>query len=160
MKPNPSFKFERARFHIDTGPASLFERVRFIMRGVHSVKVDGPHFTMRVKERRIPSEVVEMVASFNASDWSVVSAEVRADKGKFVASSWGREYNGRYYVVIIGLGDLAETIYDTDLPCPKFLPGRLQNFLENHSLFYDFVEKVNRELMDAEPKGKCQLSIF
>lgn len=159
MKQNPSFKFERARFHVGTGPASLFERIRFIMRGVHSVKVDGSHFTMRVKERRIPSEVVEKVAFFNASDWSVVSAEVRVDKGKFVASSWGREYNGRYYVVIIGLGDLAETIYDTDLPCPKFRPGRLKNFLENRSPFYDFVEKVNRELMDAEPEGKCQQSI-
>ena len=159
VKKNPSFKFERARFHVDTGPESLFERVRFIMRGVHSVKVDGPHFTMRVRERRIPSEVVEMVASFNASDWSVVSAEVRLDKGKFVASSWGREYNGRYYVVIIGLGDIAETIYDTDLPCPKFRPGRLKNFLENRSPFYDFVEKVNQELMYAEPEGKCQQPI-
>ena len=156
MKPNPSFKFERARFHVNTGPTSLFERVKFIMRGNRPVKIDGPHFTMRVKERHIPSEVVEMVASFNASDWSVVSAEVRVDKGKFVASSWGREYNGHYYVVIIGLGDIAETIYDTDLPCPKFRPGRLKNFLENRSPFYDFVEKVNQELMDAEPKGKCE----
>ncbi len=159
MKQNPSFKFERARFHVDTGPVSLFERVRFIMRRVRSVKIDGPHFTMRVKERNIPSEVVEMVASFNASDWSVVSAEVRVDKGKFVASSWGREYNGRYYVVVIGLGDIAETIYDTDLPCPKFRPGRLKNFLEHRSPFYDFVEKVNQELMNAESESKCEQSI-
>ena len=30
MSKNPSFKFQRARFHISIGPASLFQRVRFI----------------------------------------------------------------------------------------------------------------------------------
>ena len=120
------------------------------MSGTRHVKTNGPHFIMRVKERSIPAEVVKMVESFDASDWAVITAEVRIDKGKFVASSWGREYNGRYYVVIIGLGDIAETIYDADLPVTKFRHGRLSNYHEAQTEFYKFVERVNQELMDAE----------
>ena len=67
-----------------------------------------------------------------------------------MASSWGREYNGRYYIVIIGLGNIAETIYDTELPCPKRYPGRLKNTIERGSELYDFVENVNQELMKVE----------
>ena len=147
---NPSTKFERVRFHIQTGPASLFQRVMFIMGGVSAVRVDGSHFLQRVKERNIPSEVIETVSSFNSANWDVITAEVRVDKGKFVASSWGREYNGRYYIVIIGLGNIAETIYDTELPCPKRYPGRLKNTIERGSELYDFVENVNQELMKVE----------
>ena len=51
---------------------------------------------------------------------------------------------------------IAETIYDTDLPRFKFLSGRLKNFLEHRSPFYDFVEKVNQKLMDVEPKSNCE----
>ena len=151
MSKNPSIKFERGRFHVQTGPSSLFDRVKFIMGDVHKVRVDGAHFQMRVKERNTPQAIIEMVESFNASEWAVVSAEVRIDKGKFVASSWGREYNGRYYIVVIGLGNLAETIYDTELPCPKFGrgPGRIRNFWEKGRPFYDFVEKVNEDLMNG-----------
>jgi hypothetical protein len=147
---NPSTKFERARFHVKTGPASLFERVMFIMSRVQAVRIDGPHFLKRVRERNIPCNVIEMVASFDVTCWELISAEVRIDKGKFVASAWGREYNGRYYIVIIGLGNLAETIYDTELPSPKRYPGRLKNFIESPSEFYDFVANVNRELMNEE----------
>ena len=155
MSKKALFKFERARFHVETGPASLFQRVRFVMGRVRRVKIDGPHFCNRIKKRKIPLEVVKMVAAFNASEWSVLTAEVRIDKGKFVASSWGKMYNGRYYVVIIGLGNVAETIYDVDSPHSKIHSEWLNSSQEIGSELYTFVEKVNQELMESETDHQC-----
>ena len=156
MSKKALFKFERARFHVETGPASLFQRVRFVMGRVRRVKIDGPHFSNRVKKRKIPLEAVKMVAAFNASEWSVLTAEVRIDKGKFVASSWGKMYNGRYYVVIIGLGNVAETIYDVDSPHSKIHSEWLNSSQEIGSELYTFVEKVNQELMESETDHQCE----
>ena len=151
MIQNTAFRFERARFHIQTGPASLFERVKVIMSGVSDVRVDGKHFQARVKERKIPQKVIDKIISFNTNEWDLITAEVRVDKGKFVASSWGCQYNGRYYVVVIGLGNFAETIYEVMDVNSKLLPKRLKCCIERRSEFYDFVEEVNRDLINDVP---------
>ena len=148
---NASFRFERARFHIQTGPTSLFERVKVVMSDVSNVRVDGKHFQVRVRERKIPQVVVDKIASFDVNEWDLITAEVRVDKGKFVASSWGCQHNGCYYVVVIGLGNLAETIYDVTDVNSKLLPKRLKYCIERHSEFYDFVEEVNRDLINDIP---------
>ena len=49
-----------------------------------------------------------------------------------------------------------ESINDTDLPCHRFCFGRMKNFLENRSPFYDIVEKVNQKPMNAEPESNCE----
>ena len=146
---NPSIRFERVRFSAALGPASLFERVAFVMRGPHSLKTDGKHFRKRVEERSIPPEVVQMASSFNSADWTLLSAEVRVDKGKFVATAWGRKWKGRNYVIVIGLGDVLETIYDSALPFDEIHACRLGGVSPDYP-FGRFVERVNRELMEME----------
>lgn len=96
---NPSIRFESVRFSATLCPASLFERVVFVMRGRRTLKTNGGHFQKRVKERSVPPEAVQMASSFNAADWTLLSAEVRVDKGKFVASVWGRKWKWRKYVI-------------------------------------------------------------
>lgn len=36
--------YPKARFHIQFGPPSLFERVRFKMRDAHKLYLDGTHY--------------------------------------------------------------------------------------------------------------------
>ena len=146
---NPSIRFERVRFSAALGPASLFERVMFVMSGHRTLRADGPHFRKRVKERSIPTEVVQMATNFNSADWTLLSAEVRVDKGKFIASAWGRKWKGRNYVIIVGLGDVLETIYDSALPFEDIHACRLGG-VSPDSPFGRFVEQVNRDLMMTE----------
>ena len=90
-----------------------------------------------------------MASSFNSADWTLLSAEVRVDKGKFVASAWGRKWKGRNYVIVIGLGDVLETIYDSALPFDEIHACRLGGVSPDYP-FGRFVERVNRELMEME----------
>ena len=43
--------YPKARFHIQFGPASLFERVRFKMKDVHKLYLGGTHYKKRLSER-------------------------------------------------------------------------------------------------------------
>jgi len=74
-------RFPKARFHVSTGPQSLFDRVRFKMKGKRTLRVHASHLAARVAERDAP--LAEIVA-FDASEWELVTVEVRADNGKFV----------------------------------------------------------------------------
>lgn len=89
-------KWNVARFHVEFGPDSLFERIRFKMRSVTELKLHGTHFRLRESERRIPREVIEALENFKSDLWNVVSAEVRTDSGKFVSSTWCRNFGGKF----------------------------------------------------------------
>lgn len=137
---------ELLRFHVDYGPESLFERVKFKMKDVHELNMNGPHFNERLKKRNIPEEIVERLRDFSIEEWTVKTAEVRADRGKFYNSTWERIIDGKKYWVTIGLGAVVVTIVCKD-------SSGVEKCVREGD-FYNYVEKVNRELMDAEDEFK------
>lgn len=126
--------------NVQGDPQSLFARVRFKMRGKRTLRGHASHLATRAAERGAP---LAEIAAFDASEWELVTVEVRADTGKFVNSGWKREINGRWWWVVVGLGDTIKTVIDTDKH------GLGESIVTTGSL-YDLVEKVNRELMRAE----------
>lgn len=136
-------RFEKARFHVSTGPESLFNRVRFKMKGKRTLRVHASHLSARANERDAPLAVI---AAFDACEWELVTVEVRTDTGKFVNSAWKREIDGQWWWVVIGLGDTIETVIDTNKR------GLGESIVTTGEL-YELVELVNRDLMIAERRS-------
>ena len=134
--------FETARFHVDFGPDSLFERVKFKLASMPGLLLHERHFNDRLVERSIPEEIIESCRCFNFKDWRLVTAEVRIDRGKFVNSTWERELNGKRYWITIGFGGCIKTIV------VKKSHG--YGKVITNGEFYDYVQKVNKALMDDE----------
>lgn len=61
---------------MEFGPPSLFERVRYKMRDVTTLYMDGVHFQTRASERNIPDEVMSRLLQFDINEWRVVTASV------------------------------------------------------------------------------------
>ncbi len=131
--------YPKARFHIQFGPASLFERVRFKMKDVHKLYLDGTHYKKRLSERDIPPVIMEALLEFDVSSWKLQTAEVRTDRGKFVNSTWEKVVDGHHYWVTIGMGNYVKTIVDRTT-------SGLDKCIRSGEL-YDFVESVNSQLM-------------
>jgi hypothetical protein len=144
-------RFEKARFHVSTGPQSLFDRVRFKMKGKRTLRVHARHLATRVAERDAP---LALIAAFDACEWELVTVEVRADTGKFVNSAWKREIDGRWWWVVVGLGDIVETVIETD---KRGMGGSIVTT----GKLYDLVERVNRELMreERDSSPECDLNV-
>lgn len=136
-------RFEKARFHVSTGPESLFDRVRFKVKGKRTLRVHASHLSARANERDAPLAVI---AAFDACEWELVTVEVRTDTGKFVNSAWKREIDGQWWWVVIGLGDTIETVIDTNKR------GLGESIVTTGEL-YELVELVNRDLMIAERRS-------
>lgn len=103
--------YPKARFHIQFGPPSLFERVRFKMRDAHNLYLDGTHYQKRLSEREIPPEILEALLDFDAITWTLKTAEVRTDRGKFVNLIWEKVVDGQRYWVTIGIGTMLRRSY-------------------------------------------------
>ena len=140
--PIKSWKNDLVRFSVEFGPKSLFDRVEYKMKDIHTLHLSGPHYQQRLKERKIPEEVINSIENFNVEQWRVVTAEVRADRGKFYNSTWEYVYNGKKYWITIGLGECVSTIVE------KTSSG-VGKCVKNGEI-YNFVEQVNRELMIAD----------
>jgi hypothetical protein len=97
-------RFTKARFHVETGPESLFDRVRFIMWGRCELLVHAGHLLERAYDCDAPLELIR------SGEWELMTAEVRADTGKFVNSAWRRTIGGVCWWVVIGLHDTLETV--------------------------------------------------
>lgn len=136
------FCFDTAKFHVDYGPNSLFDRVRYKMGNVTELRFNIPHYQQRVVERNIPEKVLWEMQYFDAAKWSVESAEVRTDSGKFISSTWVRKIDGRLFSITIGLGNSVVTIYE------KNSTGTSQCIRSGP--LYDFVSEVNQKLMNEE----------
>lgn len=134
--------YPKARFHIQFGPTSLFERVRFKMKDAHKLYLNGTHYKKRLLERNIPSEILEALLDFDASTWALQTAEVRTDRGKFVNSTWEKIIDGHHYQVTIGIGNYVKTIVDRTT-------SGMDKCVRSGEL-YDFVESVNSRLMSEE----------
>lgn len=134
--------YKTARFHIEFGPKSLFDRVRFKMKDEHKLYLEGTHFKQRLGERDIPEEIVQALCDFDANTWTLCTAEVRTDRGKFVNSTWERILNGHRYQVTIGMGNYIKTIVDRTT-------SGVEKCIRAGEL-YDMVAEVNAGLMRAE----------
>ena len=133
-------KFNKSRFHKEYGPKSLFERIEFKMKDVNNLKLHGKHFKQRLKDREIPQKVLKEIELFDKNKWKVVTAEVRNDKGKFVNSTWEYEIDSIRYWITVGFNDTVQTIIIKD-------SSGLNNIVKDGQR-YDFVDKVNKELME------------
>lgn len=129
------------RFHIDSGPASLFARVRFKIQGARDLIVTHSHFKDREAERSFPSDLVR---PFDPELWDLLTAEV-LNSGKFMRTTWSKAHDGKRWFIVFAKGDVAVTIYS----------GALNRRLLGSEIvttgpFYEKVRQVNQELMDAE----------
>lgn len=104
-------QFETARFHIQTGPDSLFERVREVLDEPTELRIDPDHVQQRVEERSAP---IEKLKQFDPEEWKLKTAEVRTDKGLFVNTAWVCRVEGRNWWVVVGYNDTVITVIDTD----------------------------------------------
>ena len=130
-------RFQKLRFHIDFGPEELFDRVLFIMSSVSNLKTTD-HSLERITTRDIPSEIIRSLKYFDINDWNLKTAEVRLDTGKFVNSTWEREYEGQRYWITIGLGNVLETIIK------KNSEGKGR--ITTKGPLYNFVKETNKKL--------------
>ena len=104
--------------------------------------VDGVHFQTRASERNIPDDVMSRLLQFDINEWKVVTASVREDRGKFVDSTWEIVIDGVRYWVTIGMGTFIKTIVIKET-------SGVENCIRSGK-YYDFVEKVNRKLIDED----------
>jgi len=135
-------KFKKVRFHVEFGPDSLFERVRYKMKDVTKLYLDGEHFQKRASDRDIPDSVMQRLLDFDINEWQLVTASVRNDRGKFVDSTWELTVEGVRYWITIGLGQYIITIVTKE--------GSGVEKCVRGGDYYDFVEQVNRKLMDDD----------
>jgi hypothetical protein len=134
-------RFKKARFHISTGPASLFDRVRFKMCGCRELNLHAAHLQERADKYDVP---LGLFRSFDPNIWKLVTAEVRTDTGRFINSAWEVNTGDRSWWVIIGLHDTVETAF------PVERKKGLGSSIVTRGPLYDFVEKVNKQLMELE----------
>ena len=139
-KARSGTRFEKARFHVETGPAPLFARVRFKMTGRRELRWHAAHLCERAAERGAP---LEQLMTFDAERWELVTAEVRVDTGKFVNSTWGVTVDGTRWLIVIGFGDPVETVIRTD-------KRGLGDDVVRSGPVFERVAQVNAALMAAE----------
>jgi hypothetical protein len=131
----------KARFHVETGPKSLFDRVKFKLQGRRELRVHAGHFQQRAYDRDAP---LDLIKSFDAGEWELMTVEVRADTGRFVNSAWRRIIGGAPWWIVIGLHDTLETVIHAGRK-----KGLGESIVRGGEL-YQFVERVNRDLMSGE----------
>ena len=134
--------YKTARFYVKFGPESLFNCVRFKMKDVHRLYLDGTHFKQRLGEREIPNSIVQSLCYFSTDSWTLQTADVRIDRGKFVNSTWEKALDGHLYQVTIGMGNYVKTIVDRT-------SSGVEKCIREGEL-YNLVAEVNDELMHAE----------
>ncbi|WP_404816537.1 hypothetical protein [Streptomyces thermolineatus] len=102
---------DTARFHVASGPESLFARVRQVMDEPRELKVHAPHLRRRAAERGAP---LERLDRFDPGTWELVMAEVRRDTGRFVSTTWRVVVGGGHWWVVVGLHDTIVTVIDVE----------------------------------------------
>ena len=121
------------------------------MKDVHRLYLEGSHYKKRITERDIPPEILEALLNFDASSWSLQTAEVRTDRGKFVNSTWEKIIDGHRYWVTIGMGNYVKTIVERTT-------SGMNKCIRSGDL-YDFVERTNTQLMAEDNGDACGTAI-
>lgn len=88
---------------------------------------------------------LDQLCAFDPSTWRLVMAEVRTDTGKFVSTTWAASFSTEEWWVVIGLHNTIQTVYRPSLG--KQAQG---NKVITSGEVYEFVERVNGELMEEE----------
>ena len=100
---------EVRRFHVESGPDALFQRVHQIFVAPRQLKTHGRHLADRLAQHSGPRQELE---SFDPRRWDLVLVEARRDTGKFVSTTWRRQIEGREWWVVIGFQDTVRTLYE------------------------------------------------
>ncbi len=132
-------QFETARFHVQTGPESLFERVRAVLDEPTELRIDPDHVQQRAEERSAP---LEQLKKFDPDTWELKTAEVRKDKGLFVNAAWACQVDDRDWWVVIGYNDTAVTVIETD-------KEGLGPEIVTEGDLYKYVDEVNTKKNEA-----------
>lgn len=128
-----SHQFETARFHVVTGPQSLFTRVRTVLNEPTELRIDPDHVEQRAEERSAP---LDQLKQFNPKTWELKTAEVRTDKGLFVNAAWACRVDDRDWWVVIGYNDTVVTVIETN-------KEGLGPDIVSEGELYDYVDQVN-----------------
>lgn len=128
------------RFHVETGPASLFERVHQVFDGPRRLRLHAGHLADRAQRWSAPLAELELL---DPQDWELVLVEVRADTGKFVNTTWRRPIKGRDWWVVVGYRDTIRTVYPAD-------PGKRARGRDivTEGEMWQHVAAVNQHLVD------------
>ena len=132
-------KFQTARFHVLTGPPELFRRVQFKMQHVRLLKTHPRHVQGRSYERGAP---LDRLQNFDPARWSLMTAEVRTDKGKFVNTAWSVDVDGQNWWVVIGFDATMKTVIRAAREKLALGPDIVRS-----GELYEFVASVNAQLM-------------
>ena len=131
----------------DSGPLSLFRRIRQVMAAPRRLAVRKEKLVSFARTWPSTSEELEAVLDFDSAEWTLNSAMVRQDTGKFVQSTWRKKIGEKFYFVTIGYGDSVERIWwqhdcpETPDPSDWIAAGNMNRPL------VDAVERVNAELL-------------
>jgi hypothetical protein len=83
---------EVRRFHVESGPDPLFERVHQTFAAPRQLKTHGRHLADRLAQHSGPLSELD---SFDPKAWELVMVEARTDTGRFVSTTWRRHIEGR-----------------------------------------------------------------
>jgi hypothetical protein len=101
-----------ARFHADTGPQALFDRVRQVFDSPRSLQLHGDHLAERTRTAAAPP--MADLERFDPHDWELMLVEARTDTGLFVSTTWRRRYDAVDWWLVIGYHDVVRTLYQAD----------------------------------------------
>lgn len=130
----------------DTGPQSLFQRVRQVMAAPRRLAASANQLAAYGRTWPSTREELEAILDFHAEEWVLHSVRVRQDTGKFVQSTWWRKIGEKFYFVTIGYGDRVERIW-------------WQHNCSDPPDFSDWIaaDNMNRRLVDAVERVNAEL---
>lgn len=132
--------YELRDFHRNTGPPSLFERVRFKFEKPGALNGRG-----NFQGTQYPQALRDALRQFDTAHWELLLVQVRDDTGKFITTTWRRLFDGHYWWIIIGLGQVVTGLYQVR----SSQVGMGAQVVQSGPL-YDKVERVNHALMQSE----------
>jgi hypothetical protein len=147
----PATRFATARFHVASGPESLFRRVHHIMKkkmGGGTLRLTD-HALSRLHKKyqhAASPETLTALQELNTSSWILDTATVRTDTGKFVSSAWRYETQGTTWMVVVGLHEVIQTAFPW-----KTRSGPGVKIIDSGKL-YEKVQQVNQALMDDDER--------
>jgi hypothetical protein len=128
------------RFHVDTGPHSLFLRVHQVFREPRDLQGHAPHLAERVAGQGAPLWALH---PFRPSEWQLVLVEARTDTGKFVSTTRKRMFDKNEWGLVIGFHDTVQTFYQANAG----KQGKGTRVVTGGEL-WDRVDAANRQLLN------------
>ena len=109
------------------------------MKGQYELNVHPRHVQRRAFDRSAP---LGRLRQFDSEQWTINTAEVRADKEQCVNTAWEVDVSGVTWWVVTGFDRTMKTVIRAE----PFKGGLGQQIVRGGPVF-DYVEGVNRTLM-------------